>query len=68
MKTYDLAKRDLSHQECDNRPVNLIDSNAPCKVSHHKGDGYKYHQFWSLSNFVEKEVLVLQFSHTLKDH
>jgi hypothetical protein len=67
MKTYNLAKRDLSHQECDNRPVNLLDSNAPCKVSHHKGR-VQVAPVLVTVNFVEKKVLVLQFSHALKDH
>jgi hypothetical protein len=67
MKTYDLAKRDVSHQECDNRPVNLLDSIAPSKVSHHKGR-VQVSAVLVTVNFVEKEVLVLQFSHALKDH
>jgi hypothetical protein len=37
MKTYDLAKRDLSHQESVIIGLYLLDSNVPCKMSHHKG-------------------------------
>jgi len=67
MKTYDLAKRDLSHQESAIIGLYLVDSNAPCKVSHHKGRVQVSPVFVTV-NFVEKEVLVLQFSHALKDH
>lgn len=67
VKTYDLAKRDLSHQESVIIGLYLLDSNVPCKMSHHKGL-VQVSPVLVTVNFIEKEVLVLQFSHALKAH